>query len=319
MKFKSKLLCGLFAAAIFSPVSAADFPTKPIRLIVPYSPGGASDVTMRALSVEMAKSIGQPVVVENRPGAGGTIGSQEAARATPDGYTLLAANNGTHIVNPLIFDDLPYDAVKDFTPISLVAQTPLFIALNPGLGITTFGEFISYAKANPGKVTFASPGNAHTLAIEYLGLLSDVDFLVVRYKGPGQALTDTMGGHVDAVIDTGIAVLPQAQAGKVNLVAITSLERSETHPDLPAVAETYPGYEAVGTQVLFAGGQIPDTVAGKLTNEVLKAMDAPAVRKTIIDGSGMPVGGDAEAARKWLADNTALWTSVLEKTNAVLE
>lgn len=317
MKFK--IFCGLLSVALFSPVAAQDFPTKPIRLIVPYSPGGASDITMRALSAEMSKSIEQPVVVENKPGAGGAIGSQEAARATPDGYTLLAANNGTHIVNPLIHDNLPYDAIKDFTPISLIAQTPLFIALNPELGIKTFDEFISYAKKKNGQVTFASPGNAHTLAIEYLGLLSEVDFLVVKYKGPGQALTDTIGGHVDAFIDTGIAVLPQADAGKVTLVAITSLERSPAYPDLPAVAETYSGYEAVGTQVLFAGGKIPEPVAAKLTEEVLKAVNTAEVRKTIVDGSGIPVGGDAEAARKWLDDNTKLWTSVLEKTGVQLQ
>lgn len=319
MKRIFNLAVALFAVTLALPVSAQDFPTKPLRIIVPYSPGGASDITMRALANEMGKEIGQSVVVENRAGAGGAIGSQEAARAVPDGYTLLAANNGTHVVNPLIQPDLPYDAASDFTPIALVAQTPLFIAVNPALNISTFEQFIEYARSNPEKVSFASPGNAHTLAIEYLGLLSGAQFLVVKYKGPGQAVTDTIAGHVDAVVDTGIAVLPHANAGRLNVVAVTSLERVPTHPDLPTVAETYPGYEAVGTQALFAGGKIPEPVAKKLTEHVLKAIETPVVQKTITEGAGIPVSGDAQATRQWLKSNTALWTSVIEKTGVVFE
>lgn len=313
-------LVALLAALLVLPVLAADtFPAKPIRIIVPYGPGGASDITMRAIATEMGKELGQSVFVENKPGAGGIIGTQDAARGPADGYTLLAGNNGTHVVNPLIRNDLPYDPGKDFTPLALVAQTPLFIVVNPSLKIDTLAQFITYAKSKPEKVSFASPGNAHTLAIEYLGLLSGSKFLVVRYKGPAPALTDTMAGHVDAFIDTGIAVLPHVKAGKLKLIAVTSLKRLPGFPDLPAVAETYPGYEAVGTNALFAGGQIPKSVAARLTAQAQKAIQTPQVTKTILEGAGIPVNGDGEETRKWMETNTQLWKMVIQKTGVVLE
>jgi tripartite-type tricarboxylate transporter receptor subunit TctC len=315
----SALIAAAAIAVTLQPCSAQDFPAKSIRIIVPYSPGGASDVTMRAMATEMSKQLGQTVYVENKPGAGGIIGSQEAARAHPDGYTLLAGNNGTHVVNPLIRSDLPYDAVKDFTPIALVAQTPLFIVVNPALKIDNLAQFVAYARSKPEKVSFASPGNAHTLAIEYLGLLSGAKFLTVKYKGPGPALTDTMAGHVDAFIDTGLAVLPHVAAGKLKLIAVTSLKRVPAYPDLPAVAETYPGYEAVGTNALFAGGSIPKAVAARLSAEAQKAIQTPQVNKTILDGAGIPVNGNGEDTRKWMQANTALWQSVIQKTGVVLE
>lgn len=322
MKFSiARRTAALIALVAFSQVaSAADpFPSKTLRLIVPFGAGGASDVTMRAIAAEIAKGLGQAVVVDNKPGAGGIIGSQEAARQPADGHTLLAGNNGTHVVNPLIKKDLPYDTLKDFTPIALVQQTPLFLVVNPALKVDTLAQFIALAKAKPESVTIASPGNAHTLAIAYLGVESGSKFSIVPYKGPGPALTDTIAGHVHAFIDTGQAVLPQVKAGKLKVIAITSLKRAPNFPDIPAIAETYPGYEAVGTNALYAAGKVPAPVAARLTAEVRKAVATPQIQQMILDAAGIPVNGDGAATLKWMQDNTALWKSVITKTGVVLE
>ncbi|WP_183043395.1 Bug family tripartite tricarboxylate transporter substrate binding protein [Alicycliphilus denitrificans] len=318
MKFNRRLIC-LSLLALSGGVHAdPTFPSKPIRIIVPFTTGGASDTMMRAIAAEMGKSLGQAVYVENRPGAAGAIGSIEVARAQPDGYTLLAGNNGTHIINSLLKQPAAYDAVKDFTPVALVQQAPLFIAVNPQLGVNTLRELITLAKSKPGQVTFASVGNAHTLAIEYLGLLSGAKFQIIPYKGPSQAQTDAIAGHVNAFVDTGLAVLPHTRAGKLKLLAVTSLTRVPNMHDVPAVAETYPGYDVVGTNALFAPARTPPAVVARLSSEVRKALALPNVRQMILDNAGQPAPGDGTDVARWLEKNTVLWRDVMDKTGVVL-
>lgn len=318
MRFLTKILCTAALAALGT-AHAQTFPAKTIRIVVPYTAGGASDSMMRAIAAEMTKNIGQAVIVDNKPGAAGAIGSMEVARAAPDGYTLLAGNNGTHVINGLLKKPAGYDAFKDFTPVALVQQAPLFIAVNPGLGVENLQQFIALAKSKPGQVTFASPGNAHTLAIEYLGLLAGVKFQVVPYKGPGPAQTDTIAGHVNAFIDTGMSVLPHTRAGKMKLLAITSLKRAPNMPDVPAVADTYAGYDAVGTNALFAPAKTPPDVVARLTAEVQKVIAMPKIQQMMLDSAGVPAHGNAQEVVKWMEVNTQLWRNVMEKTGAVLE
>jgi tripartite-type tricarboxylate transporter receptor subunit TctC len=321
MPFQFRAIQALIAAAVALPLlaSAQAFPTKPVRIIVPFSAGGASDVTMRAIATELGHTLGQAVIVDNKPGAGGMIGAMEAVKQPPDGHTLLAGNSGTHVITPLIKKDPGYDATKDFTPIAMVQSTPLFLVVNPSLKVDTLAQFIALAKSKPGEVTIASPGNGHTLALAYLSVVSGAKFSIVPYKGPGPALTDTVAGHVNAFMDTGIAVLPQVKTGRLKVLAITSLTRAPNYPDIPAIAETYSGYEAVGNNALYAAGRIPPAAAAKLTTEVQRAIATPQIQKLILDNAGIPINGDGAQVTKWMRENTALWKQVIEKTGVVLE
>jgi len=314
-----KSLLAVSALLLSTALHAQPYPSKVVRIVVPFTAGGASDTMMRSIAAEMTKSMAQPVIVENRPGAGGAIGTMEVARAQPDGYTLLAGNNGTHIINGLLKKPAAYDAFKDFVPVALVQQAPLFIAVNPNIGVNNLQQLIALAKSKPGQFTFASPGNAHTLAIEYLGLLAGVKFQIIPYKGPGPAQTDTMAGHVNAFVDTGLAVLPHTRSGKLKLIAITSLNRAPNLPDVPAVAETYPGYDAVGTNAVFAPAHTPPEVVARLTAEFQKALALPHLQQLILDSAGLPAKGDSREVAKWMEVNTALWRNVIEKTGVVLE
>lgn len=321
MRYLIKLFFVAASLGLGLPAGAQTFPSKPLRIIVPFGPGGTSDLIMRAIATEMSQTIGQPVVVENKVGAGGAIGAMEAARAAPDGYTMLAGNNGTHIVNALLKRTAAnaYDPYKDFDGVTLVQKTASFIAVNPKLGVSTLDELVALAKTKPEGVTVATPSNAHMLAVEYLGHRAGVKFRVVPYKGPGPAMADTIAGHVDMILDTGTSVLPQTQAGKLKLIAAASPERMSNMPDLPTVAETYPGYEIVATSALFVPANTPPDVVAKLTAEAQKALAQPQVIKLIVDGAGAPASGDGKDVRQWLDTSTALWRNMLDSTGVSLD
>jgi tripartite-type tricarboxylate transporter receptor subunit TctC len=291
--FLRPLILAITTVASFAS-GAQTFPAKPIRIVVPFSPGSGIDSTMRAIAAELTKNLGQAVYVENRAGAGGAIGTADVAKAAPDGYTLLAGTNGTHVVNPLIKKNLPYDAFKDFIPLVLVTQSTMFVSVNPKLGVENLAQLIELAKSK--QVTFASAGPAHTLAIEYLGLRAGIKFSVIPYKGAAPAQTDTIAGHVDAYMDTGLAVLPLATTGKLKLLAVTSLQRAPNLPALPAIAETYPGYQATANVAAL-----------------------PSIQQVILDSAAIPVNGNSSAVEKWMADSQVLWSDVIQKTGIVLE
>jgi tripartite-type tricarboxylate transporter receptor subunit TctC len=297
-------------------VGADAFPTKPIRIVVPYSPGGASDQMMRTIATEMSKTIGQTVYVENRPGAGGVIGMQEVARAAPDGHTLVAGNNGTHVVTPLVMKNTPYDPVKDFTPISLVQTTPLWLVVNPAIGVDSLEQLIALAKSKPGQVAFASPGNAHTLAIEHLAMMAGVKFSIIPYKGPAQALGDTIAGHVSVFFDTGMAVLPHVKSGKLKALAVASDKRLPMFPNTPTVAELgFPGYDAVGANLLSVPANTPPDVVAKLSKEIRRIVALPHVQKMIEDAAGVAVNSTPQELAQWQTMSTAKWRDVMVKGN----
>ncbi len=308
---------GLCLALLTSAVHAEPYPTKPVRIVVTFSPGGATDTTMRALAVRLSEGLGQPVVIENKAGGGGIVGALEVMHSPADGYTLFSGSSGTHVVNPLIKKSLPYDAAKDFIPLSLVLQAPLFIAVNPKLKVKTLAELAALGKKR--RVTFASPGNAHTLAIANLGETLGAQFEPIPYKGPGQAQTDVIAGHVDAYMDTGLAVLGQTKADKLTLLAITSAQRAPNFPNVSTVAESYPGYSATANVALFVRTGTPAEIVTRLRSELHKVIAQPTIQKLILDSAGLPVNGSAEDVEKWMRTETSVYQRIIEKTSLVFE
>ena len=281
------LLCAAGLAA------AQSWPAKPIRLIVPFPPGGGNDTVARAIAEQIAPPLGQPVVVDNRPGAGGIVGAQEAARAAPDGYTLFLGGVGSHAVNPNLHPKLPYDAVKDFAPITLVASAPSVLVVYPGLPPKNIAEFTAYVKANPGKLNYASNGNgssSHIAAVLYENG-TGTKMTHVPYKGLGPALTDLLSGRVELMFNSIVAILPHIQSGKLRALAVTSKRRSSLLPDVPTLAESgVKDYEAGSWYGILAPAGTPQPVVERLNAEIVKATKTPEVQKRLA-GEGADVIG----------------------------
>jgi len=270
---------------------AQTYPTRPIRLIVPFPPGGGNDTVARAIADQAGPALGQPIVVDNRPGAGGIIGADLAAKSAPDGYTLFLGGVGSHAVNPNMHPKLSYDAVKDFAPITLVASAPSVLAVHPALPPRTIAEFTTYARANPGKLNYASNGNgssSHIAAVMY-ETMAGAKMVHVPYKGFGPALTDLMSGRVELMFNSIVAILPHIQSGKLRALAVTSKKRSSLLPDVPTLAEAgLPEYEAGSWYGILAPAGTPPAVIQRLHAEITKAVQMPEVQKRLA-GEGADV------------------------------
>src|SRR3954468_458074 len=228
-------------------LTAAGYPSRAIRLIVPFPPGGSTDILARALGEKLSQGLGQPVVIDNRPGAGGSIGAEAAARAAPDGYTLMMGHLGTLAVNPAIYRNLPYDPVKSFAPVSLMAIVPSVLVVNHQVPVASAAELVAYARANPGKLAYGSAGNGSTshLTTEYFKLITGTDILHVPYKGIGPMLTDLVAGQISMGLNGAPAVMPHVTAGRLRALAVTSAKRLQALPMLPTLAESgVPGFDA---------------------------------------------------------------------------
>lgn len=285
------LLCAAgLACAQTWPLS---YPVRPIRLIVPFPPGGGNDTVARSIAQEASPALGQSIVVDNRPGAGGIIGAQEAARAAPDGYTLFLGGVGSHAVNPNLHAKLPYDPVRDFAPITLVASAPSVLAVHPALPARNIREFAAYARANPGKLNYASNGNgssSHMAALLY-ETSAGVKMTHVPYKGFGPALTDLMSGRVELMFNSIVAILPHIQAGKLRALAVTSKKRSSLLPDVPTLAESgWPEYEAGSWYGILAPAGTPPAVIERLHSEIVKSLKTAEVQKRLA-GEGAEIIG----------------------------
>jgi tripartite-type tricarboxylate transporter receptor subunit TctC len=252
---------------------AQAWPTKPVKVIIPFPPGGTLDTVGRALAQKLSDQLGQTFVVENRAGGNGTIGSDAVAKAAADGYTLLF-NASTFTTTPMTMKSVPYDVVKDFQPVALVAKAPLAVALNKNLPITDIKSLVAYAKANPGKMTFAigSTGSAGNLATELLRRASGIQYVIVPYKGTAPAFQDLIGGQIDGFIDPVLGSAGYAKSGLLKVVAVTSKQRVPMIPDVPTVGETVPGYEFYSWYGLWGPAKLPMDVAQKLNAEVNKAL-----------------------------------------------
>lgn len=268
-----------------STVSAQGYPTKPIRIIVPYTPGGAIDTVGRIVAEEMQKELGQPIVVDNKPGASGMIGSQEAARAAADGYTLLF-NASSQVYMPLVVSRKTYDAERDFTPIAQVGHVPLAVVVNPGIPAKTLTEFAALARDNPKKYTWATSGLGTTshLAEEMINRDLKLGMEIITYKGAVPQLTDVMGGHVSAAVSPLAGATPFVKSGRLKAVAVTSRSRLASMPDVPTVAESgMPGFELQSWYGLWGPANLPPEIVGRLNAAVAKAVQAPAVKARFAD------------------------------------
>lgn len=317
----SILLCGAVAAFAGVAVAADTYPTRPVKIVVPYPPGGSADLIGRMVADKMSKSLGQPVVVENKGGATGMIGSEYVARAEPDGYTLLIAIADTHAINPAVMQRISYDPVKDFEPISLLAVQPFVLALGPELKVNTVAGFVAAAKAKPGAITYASNGvgGLQHLAMELFGSAAGIKTLHVPYKGSGPALADVMGGQVDAIFIS-VQGAGGNLGGKLRPLAITSDKRISAAPKIPTFAESgYPKFEMFQWYGLMAPKGTPHDIVEKLNQSVKAAILDPDVAGKLSSKGTEPVGSTPEKFRSFLAGEIAQWAKVAKTNNIQVE
>jgi tripartite-type tricarboxylate transporter receptor subunit TctC len=290
-KLRSATTIVLLSAS--SIAGAQSYPTKPIQFIVPFPPGGGNDTVARAIAQQAGPALGQSIVVDNRPGAGGIIGADAAARAAPDGYTIFLGGVATHAVNPHLHPRLSYDPIKDFAPITLVASAPSVLVVHPSVPAQTIKEFAAYARANPGKLNYASNGNgssSHMAAVLY-ETNAGVKMTHVPYKGVGPALTDLMTGRIEVMFNSIVAILPHIQSGKLRALGVTSKQRSALLPDVPTIAESgWPAYEAGSWYGILAPAGTPSAIIDRLQREIVKSLKDPEVQKRLA-GEGADVIG----------------------------
>jgi tripartite-type tricarboxylate transporter receptor subunit TctC len=321
----SSLLAGA-AAVLLSPAfaanAAADYPNRPIRLVVPFGAGGSTDMVARLLAEKMSQILGKSVVVDNKGGAGGSIGASEIAKAAPDGYTIGMATVSTHGSNPAIFRKLPYDAVKDFAPITNVMSVPSVFVVNSSVPAKTMKEFIALAKAHPDKYTFASPGTGSLghANIENFMNLAGIDLLHIPYKGAGQAITDALGGQVNAMTDNLPSTLPHIKDGKLRPLAVLAFKRAEVLPDVPTYAELgYPQMGDGGWFGLVAPAGTPRPIIDKLNAAARKAMAMPDYLEKQKSISGESMGNTPEEFAKQIKAAIERYTAVAKRANIKLD
>ena len=287
MKFLAIIAASLLAAAFpVSQAGAQAYPSKPVKVIVPMAPGGAVDTLARLLTLHLAETLGQAVVVDNKPGANGIIGSDQVAKAPADGYTLLMPDLGTLTVGPATTPNMPFDAVHDFAPVTLLAYAPYGYAVNAGLPIKSIAELVAYAKASPGKLNFATlgPGSASHLAGIDFALRAGINWTYIPYKGGGQALPDVVAGNSHVIGISLTSTLPHVRSGKLRLLAVSSRERLSFLPEVPTVAESgYPGFEAAFWSALLAPKGTPGPVIEKLRSETARVMAMPDIKKRLAE------------------------------------
>ena len=291
------------------------WPTKPIRVVVPFAPGGSSEIVARAITGEMSKTIGQSMFVENKPGAAGNIAMQEVAHATDD-HTLILGHIGTLAVNPFIFPKLPYDPIKDFTPITLISKVPSLYVVHPDLPVKNLKEFVAYAKSKPGQLNYGSAGNgsAGHLAFEYLKMVTDTFMLHVPYRGTGPMLTDLMAGRLQAASVGAPALLQFIKAGKLRCIATGTTTRLPALPDVPTVAEQgYKGFEMTQWYGLMAPSKMPKAYVDKLEQEAIKAARGKLVADKLAQETALAVGNTKEEFAAFIKAEQARWKPVIAR------
>jgi tripartite-type tricarboxylate transporter receptor subunit TctC len=306
----------LFFGLLFvaSAVAAQDWPNKPIRWVVPYPPGGGVDVISRIMQNRMSEGLGQPILIENRGGAGGAVGTAEVARSAPDGYAFLFTLS-SHTINPLLYK-LNYDVERDFAAVSLIVSIPQLLAANPATPFKTINDVVAAAKAHPGRLSFASAGNGTPshIAGELLKLKTGIDLLHVPYKGGGPAVTDTLAGQVPMLFLTAAAVMSHARAGKLRPLAVTTLKRSPGAPEIPTVAEALglPDYEVDSWMAMFAPARTPPAVVARMQKEIARVVQLPDVRARLIEQTGDPVASSPEELERVVKSELKKWAEVIQ-------
>lgn len=320
---KKKTLALFALAALCMPAYAADqFPTRPIRIVVPYAPGGNVDISARIIAPPLAEVLGQTVVVDNRPGAGGNLGASLVAKSTPDGHTLLVGSSGPLSVNPVIFKNLPYDSLKDFAPISTVQAVPLVLLASPKSGFNSVADVVAAAKTRPGKVTMASAGAGTTnhFAIELFAQMANVKVLHVPYKGSGPALSELLGGQVETMVDQLAASIGYVKDGRLKVLAVTTSQRSGALPNVPTLDELgYKGYQASTLLGLLAPAGTPKPVIEKLNAAVRKVMGNTVVSDRFRGLGTEPGASSPEEFSKRIREELAQWQVLAKKLDLKFE
>ena len=314
-------LFGLFAAMPLL-ATGQSYPSRPIRLVVPFPAGGTTDLLARAMAQKLSEALGQQVVVDNRPGAGGNIGSDIVAKSAPDGYTLLMGTVGTHAINVSLYAKMPYDAVKDFVPIVLVAGVPNVLVVNPALPVKTVADLIKLAKDQPGSINFASSGNGTSIHLsgELFKSLTGVQMAHIPYKGSAPALTDLIGGQVQIMFDNLPSALPHIKAGKLRAIAVTSTKRAPALPDLPTIAESgIPGFEASSWFGMLAPAGTPREIVLRINAEVNKALQAGDMKEKLLAQGAEAVGNSPEFFVEYIRSETTKWAKVVKDSGAKVD
>ena len=314
----------LFAFASFSTLAPAQpFPSRTVKIVVPTSPGGATDVFSRALAPRLAESWGQPVVVENRPGANQIVGAEFVARSAPDGHTLLVSDASSFVINPHLYRKLPYDGLRGFTPITVLVRFPWVIALHASVPANTFQEFVALARAKPGALSYGSfgLGSSGHISFDYLKTLLEVDIVHVPYKGAGPAVTDLLSGQIQMMMVTPLLVEPHARAGKLKLVAAATRERIPGLPDLPTVAESgVAGYEAGTWFALMGPAAMPRELLAAIYGDVMKILNDPAFRERYVTRQWFEVVGNSpEQFAEYLKSEYGRWERLIGLSRVKVE
>ena len=318
------------AAAALLPASAfaqSPWPSKPVRIVVPFAPAGTTDILARALAPELGKAFGQVFIIDNRPGAGGNLGADVIAKSAPDGYNLLMGTVGTHAINASLYPKMSFDPVRDFAPIVLVAGVPNVLVMNPAkaaaLKIDSVAALIRYARANPGKLNMASSGNGTSIHLsgELFKSMPGTFMTHFPYRGSGPALLDLMGGTMDLMFDNLPSALPQIKAGKLTALAVTSAQRSAALPDLPTVAEAGPvkGFDASSWFGLFAPAGTPTDIVNRIQQETAKALQSPALKERLLAQGALPGGQPPAEFVKFIAAETQKWAQVVKASGAKVD
>jgi tripartite-type tricarboxylate transporter receptor subunit TctC len=310
---KLNAVIALLAASLALVASAQTYPAKPVHLVVPFPAGGATDILSRALSNELGRKLGQPVIVDNKPGAGGTIGALTAAKAAPDGYTLLLTTSSTHSIGPAVNPKIPYNVETDFTPIVYVASSPQLLVVPNSSPAKTLREFIDYARKNPGKLNYASSGNGtvSNLSTEVFKQQSGTFLVHIPYRGTGLAIPDLVSGKVDLLIDSLVSGMPHVKDGRVRAIAVTSPKRTVLAPDLPTVAEVLPGYESVNWFGIYGPAGLSAEIVKKVNQAANAALAEPEVRERFVRLGAETVGGTPEAFAAMVKAETTKWKKII--------
>jgi tripartite-type tricarboxylate transporter receptor subunit TctC len=324
MALQPIFLTFLASVMLFGAMSAAPaadtYPQRPVRLIIPYPPGGAGDIVGRMLATSLSAGLGQQMVNDNRGGGGQVIASQIAAGAPPDGYTLFLAS-ATHSINPALRNNLPYDTLKDFVPITLVAESPLVFVAHPSLKVGSIRELIAAAKAQPGRINYASsgPGSGGHMSVELLQSLTGINVVHIPYKGAGPALVDVVAGQVQIICTSPLPSMPHVKSGRLRALGMTSLARSPAYPDIPAVSETVPGYQSTLWYALLAPAKTPPAIIKRVHDETLKSLAAPQMREQMLALGATPVGNSPQELQIFISKEIQMWTRLVKQANIRLD
>jgi tripartite-type tricarboxylate transporter receptor subunit TctC len=319
-RFQSLMI--FLASGLALPALAETWPARPLRFIVPFAPGGGGDVVGRAIGQRLGEQLGKPLIIDNRGGAGGTLGVDLAAKAAPDGYTLLLGNVGPIAVGPSLYPRLPYDPVRDFAPVTMIASFPNILVANPGLPFKSVPELVAYAKSRPGKLNFGSAGTGTSthLAAELFSSVAGIDVVHVPYKGGAAALTDVIAGQVAYYFGTLPSSLPLAKAGRIRALGVTSLTRSPAAPDVPTIAESgYRGFEMAAWYGLMYPAGTPREIIVRLNAATMAVLALPDVKERLVQEGSEPMGNTPAQFGAYIKSEIAKWSAVVKAANLKAE